>query len=98
MPAGQPVKNRFDEALKFARKATGRTQEDFAALSSRTYISALERGLKTPTLSKVEDLAQVLGIHPLTLLVMTYSHTVGPEIDDALLKKVSGELKRLFEN
>jgi transcriptional regulator with XRE-family HTH domain len=96
MPAGQPVKNRFDKALKFARKATGRTQEDFAALSSRTYISALERGQKTPTLSKVEDLAQVLGIHPLTLLVMTYSKTVGPGIDDALLSKVSGELERLL--
>ena len=97
MPAGKPVKNKFAEALKFARKATGRTQEDFAALSSRTYISSLERGLQTPTLSKVEDLAQLLGIHPLTLLVMAYSKTAGPEVDDELLSKVSGELERFLD-
>jgi len=98
MPTGQPVKNEFAKALKYARKATGRTQEDFSALSSRTHISALERGMKTPTLSKVDDLAEVLDIHPLTLLVMAYSKTMGPGVDDALLSKVTGELERFFEN
>jgi len=54
--------------------------------------------MKTPTLSKVDDLAEVLDIHPLTLLVMAYSKTMGPGVDDALLSKVTGELERFFEN
>ena len=41
-------------------------------VSSRTYISALERGLKQPTLRKVDQLATVLGLHPLTLLTLSY--------------------------
>lgn len=53
--------------------------------------------MKTPTLSKVEDLAQVLGIHPLTLLVLAYSKSVGPGVDDALLNKVTRELERLLD-
>lgn len=64
--------NHFPVALRLSRKAKGRSQEDFSLHSSRTYISTLERGLKVPTLSKVEDLASVLGIHPLTLLAMSY--------------------------
>lgn len=41
-------------------------------VSSRTYVSTLERGRKSPTLHKVDALAQVLGIHPLTLLTLAY--------------------------
>ena len=36
-------------------------------------MSTLERGLKSPTLSKIDQIAAVLGIHPLTLLVLSYS-------------------------
>ncbi len=66
------IKEAFAVALKHARKSKGLTQEDFSNVSSRTYISTLERRLKTPTLDKVEDLAGVMGIHPLTLLAITY--------------------------
>lgn len=55
-----------------ARKAKGLPQESFDQVSSRTYISALERGLKQPTVAKVDELAQVLGVHPLTLLALSY--------------------------
>lgn len=37
----------------------------FDVCSSRTYISALERGLKIPTLSKVDQLVEVMGIQSL---------------------------------
>jgi transcriptional regulator with XRE-family HTH domain len=39
---------------------------------SRTYLSSLERGLKSPTIDKLEQLASVLGVHPLSLLAMAY--------------------------
>jgi len=66
-------KHQFGSALKQIRKLKGISQEDFSELSSRTYVSTLERGLKSPTLSKIDQIAAVLGIHPLTLLVLSYS-------------------------
>ena len=62
----------FGLALKQLRKSNGKTQEDFAVVSSRTYLSTLERGKKSPTIDKVEDLSVLLGIQPLTLLTATY--------------------------
>lgn len=41
-------------------------------MSSRTYLSSLERGLKSPTLDKINQLAGTLNVHPLTILVATY--------------------------
>jgi transcriptional regulator with XRE-family HTH domain len=41
-------------------------------VSSRTYMSSLERGLKSPTLSKVAELCEVMDVHPLTLLTLAY--------------------------
>lgn len=66
------IKEAFAVALKQARTARRLTQEDFSNVSSRTYVSTLERGLKNPTLDKIEDLAGVLSIHPLTLLTLAY--------------------------
>lgn len=64
--------NNFGKALQRIRKAKGISQEAFALTSSRTYVSTLERGLKSPTLSKIDELAEVLGVHPLTLLMAAY--------------------------
>jgi transcriptional regulator with XRE-family HTH domain len=66
------IKEAFASALKQARKARGLTQEDFSDVSSRTYISTLERGIKSPTIEKIDALSKALGIHPLTLLTLTY--------------------------
>jgi transcriptional regulator with XRE-family HTH domain len=62
----------FGRALRVARRAKGLPQESFDQVSSRTYISSLERGLKQPTVAKVDELAAVLGVHPLTLLALSY--------------------------
>jgi transcriptional regulator with XRE-family HTH domain len=63
---------RFGRGLLAARKKQGMTQEDFGIVSSRTYLSSLERGLKSPTISKIEELASVLKVHPLTLVALAY--------------------------
>lgn len=68
----RPIKNDFPTALKRARKFTRRSQDDFALKSSRTYVSMLEGGLRGPTLSKVDTLAEVMELHPLTLLALAY--------------------------
>lgn len=62
----------FPRALRAVRKARGVAQEEFDQVSSRTYVSALERGIKQPTLGKVDQLADVLRVHPLTLLALAY--------------------------
>lgn len=62
----------FAKALRNCRNYRGLTQEDFSVKSSRTYVSTLERGIKSPTLEKIDDLAATLKLHPLVLLVMTY--------------------------
>jgi transcriptional regulator with XRE-family HTH domain len=65
-------KHSFAAALKTVRKARGLSQEAFSDVSSRTYMSSLERGLKSPTLSKVAELCEVMDVHPLTLLTLAY--------------------------
>jgi transcriptional regulator with XRE-family HTH domain len=62
----------FGLGLKKLRKQRGLTQEDFSSVSSRTYLSSLERGLKGPTIEKLEQLAGVLNVHPTTLLMAAY--------------------------
>ena len=44
-------------AIRTVRKNKGLTQEDFGVVSSRTYLSSLERGLKSPTVDKLEEIA-----------------------------------------
>jgi transcriptional regulator with XRE-family HTH domain len=76
--AHRPPQSDFGRALRVARKAKGLPQESFDQVSSRTYISSLERGLKQPTVAKVDELAAVLGVHPLTLLALSYLHNPTP--------------------
>lgn len=67
-----PPTNDLARALRMARLAAGLSQEGFADVSGRTYISQLERGERHATLSKVDDLATVLGIHPASLVALAY--------------------------
>lgn len=87
--------NHFDRALKHARKARRLSQEQFDVVSSRTYISALERNLKSPTLQKVDRLAEVLELHPLTLLALAYAKPGAHQQVEALLTRVTAELEAL---
>lgn len=64
---------KLPEALRKLRLARGLSQDDFGEVSGRTYLSALERGLKDPTLGKICQLAAVMDVHPLTLLAMAFS-------------------------
>ena len=59
------AKHTLSEALKTIRKARGLSQEAFSNVSSRTYMSSLERDLKSPTLSKLTELCEVMVRLPL---------------------------------
>lgn len=90
------IKDAFASALKQARKARGLTQEDFSDVSSRTYISTLERGIKGPTIEKIDALAIALGIHPLTLLTLTYMIDRGLSNSTTLNDIVGKEINQLL--
>lgn len=87
------TKAAFSKSLRKVRKARGLTQEDFSDISSRTYISQLERGQKSPTLEKIDALAKALKIHPLTLLSLTYLHAGGIRDPEMLLRRIRAELE-----
>jgi len=89
-----PTKRSLPAALKLARKARGLSQEAFSDVSSRTYLSTLERGMKSPTLSKIAAICRVLAIHPLTLLTLSYTGGNLSETD-ALLARIRRELAAL---
>jgi len=70
------------------------TQEDFSEASSRTYVSMVERGLRCPTLEKIDEFARVLGVHPLALLCLTYMHEEGHQNLERLFGCVRTDLNR----
>lgn len=88
------LKAAFGQALRQCRKARGLTQEDFSDLSSRTYLSVLERGLKGPTLDKVDELSREMGIHPLTLLTGCYLRLENELTIDQLISRIIAELQQ----
>ena len=90
-------KNSFGKALKTARLAQGMSQEDFSLVSSRTYVSSLERGIKEPTIGNVEQLAEALNVHPLTLLFLSYVADEKQKSVLDLTNKVSSEILRLLK-
>jgi transcriptional regulator with XRE-family HTH domain len=90
------IKKSFGVAIKLARNVKKITQEDFSEISSRTYISTLERGLYSPTVEKVDALAKVIGIHPLTLLTLTYLLDINEKDPTSILNKVQDELSQLM--
>jgi transcriptional regulator with XRE-family HTH domain len=63
---------RFGVGLQRARKSRELTQEDFSVVSSRTYLSSLERGIKAPTITKIDEIATAIGVHPLSLIAYAY--------------------------
>lgn len=79
----------FGTGLQKARKSRGLTQEDFSVVSSRTYLSSLERGIKAPTITKIDDIAAVLGVHPLSLVAFAYLPTDVAEREKLLCRVIA---------
>lgn len=64
------LSDRFPQVLKEARMQKGISQEELADLAGlhRTYISQIERGLKSPSLRSLGQIADALGILLSTLI------------------------------
>ena len=68
----------FGEALKKRRQHLGLSQEALGFRSGvhRTFISEIERGVKSPTLHTVASLAEALGMKPSDLMQMAEDHVL----------------------
>ncbi|KMT52940.1 helix-turn-helix domain-containing protein [Pseudomonas fildesensis] len=85
------LREAFAIALRNTRIRHGLTQEDFGIVSSRTYLSTLERGLKNVTLEKASELASRMGVHPLTLLLESFLLLDRDTDLDSLLERIRHE-------
>ena len=58
------IRKKFGKRLRQLREERGWSQEEFADRAGlhRTYVSAVERGVRNPTLSVLERLARALGV------------------------------------
>lgn len=84
--------------IKTARKTQKLTQEDFSVVSSRTYMSALERGLKSPTLDKLDELSITMGMHPASLVLTAYTLLDSGTDIQKILERVEAESNQLLAN
>ena len=64
------IVDRFPDVLRKVRTDKGLSQEELADLAGlhRTYISQIERGLKSPSLRSLEQIAEGLGMSVSELL------------------------------
>lgn len=90
------IRSSIGKGIRSARLARNLSQEDFVAVSGRTYISELERGTKTPTVTKIDQLAAMMRLHPLTVLTLGYCKTPTQREAAAVMSRVSTELHEVF--
>ncbi|WP_122665087.1 helix-turn-helix domain-containing protein [Pseudomonas viridiflava] len=88
------LKNAFAAVLKAMRASKGLTQRNLAEVSSRTYVSKLERAQSSPTLEMITALSGPLSVNPLTLVAITLC-TGSRESVSALLRRTQEELAKL---
>lgn len=60
------LREAFGQAVRQVRKEKGIQQEELGP--SQSYISDVERGLKSPSLVKIEEISAALGIDVVTLI------------------------------
>ncbi|MBP8372560.1 helix-turn-helix transcriptional regulator [Pseudomonas aeruginosa] len=90
------AKHSLATAIRTVRKARGLSQEAFSDVSSRTYMSSLERDLKSPTMHKLTELCEVMDVHPLTLLTLAYAGDSTRKADQPLAQ-VRQELEAVLK-
>ncbi|WP_238261898.1 helix-turn-helix domain-containing protein [Cupriavidus pauculus] len=91
------LRQNFGSALRTVRRFRKVPQEALDVVSSRTYVSSLERGLKSPTLDKIDSIADALNVHPLTLVALAYLRTRSQTEQQSILANVESQLRELRE-
>ncbi|WP_374604697.1 helix-turn-helix domain-containing protein [Niveibacterium sp.] len=67
------LRQALGRAIRSVRRNRHLSQEAFDVVSSRTYMSTLERGLKSPTIDKLDEIASVMGVQSAALVCLAYA-------------------------
>ena len=86
----------FAKAFRTVRKAKGLTQEDFDEVSGRTYISTIERQVHSPSLDKIEALANEMKIKPITLLMLANHYAHPRQTIENQIKMLEKDMKKIL--
>lgn len=62
---------------------------------SQTYISNIERGRWSPSLDKIEQMSNVLGVHPASIIIAGYLTAEDGKSSDEILERIRTELKEI---
>lgn len=89
----QELKDAFAQALKDMRLKANLAQVDFPPKVSREYVSLLERGLRSPSLEAIDNLAEVIGISPLALVLQCYLYRDQSKSIETLVGKAMSEVR-----
>ncbi|WP_063887709.1 helix-turn-helix transcriptional regulator [Pseudorhodoferax sp. Leaf265] len=90
-----PPASDLPRAFRAVRVARQLTQGSFDTVSSMAHVSRIERGTSDPTFGKLEALAQVMNVHPVTVLALSYLKRPHPRDLQALFDRVSAEVEAL---
>jgi transcriptional regulator with XRE-family HTH domain len=90
------IKANIGRALTQVRAARGVTQEDLLFAASRRHVGRIEQGHQVPSFHVIENLAESLQIHPMTLIAMAYSQEAGAQSVDQVLEAVRSDLLVLY--
>lgn len=84
-------------SLRLIRKVRNLAQDELSEVSGRTYLSEIERGIKNPTIEKIDELARAMDVHPLTVLSIAYLPNLREQELDTLQERVSKEARTLLK-
>ncbi|AKT31436.1 helix-turn-helix transcriptional regulator [Pseudomonas syringae pv. actinidiae] len=63
-------------------------------VSGRSYLGAVERGEKLPTVGKVDEISRSMGVHPLALLTLAYLR-IEQNTPEEMMAKIKTDLEAL---
>ncbi len=93
----QAIAIAFGHVLRAAREAAGLSQQTLAlrAEIDRTYPSLLERGLRSPSLGTLMNLAPVLGVAPEALVKRTEAQLLANGLPGTSTRRARKQARRL---
>lgn len=86
------LRKAFASTLRFMRNHSAVLQSDFDGGISQSHVSRLERGESSVTLERLEEIADQLKVHPLSLLALAWGANENVPPAD-LLERVRRELE-----
>ncbi|VVO49567.1 hypothetical protein PS838_00219 [Pseudomonas fluorescens] len=90
------LRDAFGTAVRKIRLSRGLAQD--AIGPSQAYISEIERAVKSPTLEKMQGIAEALDVHLVTILVCAFAESGQPATELLTLVKKQLRVQGLWDH